>query len=84
MKKREPMGARGRGGLRRVFARDWQLLALCAVPVLYFIIFHYVPMYGVQIAFKDFKAADGIWGSPWCGFEHFERFFFLLPILAAD
>lgn len=41
----------------------------------YFIIFHYIPMYGVQIAFKDFIANKGIMGSPWVGFEHFERFF---------
>ncbi len=75
MKKRERIGKKGRGGLRHAAARDWQLLLLCALPVLYFIIFHYVPMYGVQIAFKDFKAADGIWGSAWCGFKHFERFF---------
>lgn len=46
------------------------------LPVLaYFIIFHYIPMYGVQIAFKDFIANKGIMGSPWVGFEHFERFF---------
>lgn len=32
-------------------------------------------MYGVQIAFKDFKAVDGILGSQWCGFKHFQRFF---------
>ena len=32
-------------------------------------------MYGVQIAFKDFKAADGIWGSAWCGLDQFKRFF---------
>lgn len=32
-------------------------------------------MYGVQIAFKDFIATKGIWGSPWVGFKHFERFF---------
>ncbi|MFS0868699.1 ABC transporter permease [Paenibacillus xylanilyticus] len=38
-------------------------------------IFHYIPMYGVQIAFKDFIANKGIVGSPWVGFEHFERFF---------
>lgn len=32
-------------------------------------------MYGVQLAFKEFIARDGIWGSPWIGFENFERFF---------
>lgn len=60
---------------KRAFRRDWQLLVLCALPVLYFIIFHYVPMYGVQIAFKDFQASEGIMGSAWVGFEHFKRFF---------
>nr|WP_235941691.1 ABC transporter permease subunit [Paenibacillus puerhi] len=43
--------------------------------MLYFIVFEYVPMYGVQIAFKDYLATKGIWGSPWVGFSHFERFF---------
>jgi len=45
------------------------------LPVAYFIIFRYLPMYGVQIAFKDFSAAKGIWASPWVGFDHFVRFF---------
>ncbi|PES98164.1 sugar ABC transporter permease [Bacillus cereus] len=45
-------------------------------PVIaYFIVFHYIPMYGVQIAFKDFIATLGIWDSPWVGMKHFERFF---------
>lgn len=61
--------------VQKVLKRDWQLLALCALPVLYFVIFHYIPMYGVQIAFKDFKASEGIWGSAWVGFKHFKRFF---------
>lgn len=61
--------------VRKALKRDWQLLLLCTLPILYFIVFHYIPMYGVQIAFKDFKAADGIWGSAWCGFKHFKRFF---------
>lgn len=61
--------------VKRALRRDLQLLLLCAVPILYFILFHYVPMYGVQIAFKDFRAVDGIWGSQWCGFKHFDRFF---------
>lgn len=65
------MGRRVKGILKR----DWQLLVLCLLPVLYFIIFHYIPMYGVQIAFKDFNATDGIWGSAWVGFKHFQRFF---------
>src|SRR5690625_5430847 len=43
--------------------------------VLSFIVYHYIPMYGVQIAFKDVIATIGIWGSPWLGFDHFIRFF---------
>ena len=52
---------------KKALERDWQLLLLCLLPLLYFIIFHYIPMYGVQIAFRDFRAVDGIWGSEWVG-----------------
>ncbi|WP_242985302.1 ABC transporter permease [Vallitalea okinawensis] len=38
-------------------------------------IFHYIPLYGVQIAFRNFSARKGIWGSAWVGMEHFQRFF---------
>nr|WP_246608941.1 ABC transporter permease subunit [Paenibacillus agaridevorans] len=43
--------------------------------VLYFIVFHYKPMYGAIIAFKDFKPFLGIGDSPWVGFKHFQQFF---------
>ncbi|TNJ66896.1 sugar ABC transporter permease [Paenibacillus hemerocallicola] len=59
----------------RAILRHWQLYVLIAPVLVYFIVFHYMPMYGVQIAFKDFIATKGIWGSPWAGFKHFERFF---------
>ena len=45
------------------------------LPLLYLLIFKYVPMYGAQIAFRDFTAVKGIWGSDWVGLHHFERFF---------
>lgn len=48
---------------------------MCLLPAIYFIVFHYLPMYGVQIAFKDFYASKGIWGSDWVGFKYFRRFF---------
>src|SRR5699024_6152193 len=60
---------------KRNFLRNWQLYIFLLPAVTYFIILHYIPMYGVQIAFKDFFANLGIVGSPWAGFEHFERFF---------
>jgi putative aldouronate transport system permease protein len=51
-------------------------LYLIALPVVaYYIIFHYVPMYGAQIAFKNFSPSTGIAGSPWVGLEHFTDFF---------
>lgn len=61
--------------MRRAVRKDWQLLLMCLLPVIYFIVFHYLPMYGVQIAFKDFYASKGIWGSEWVGLKYFKRFF---------
>lgn len=54
---------------------NYELYLLLLPTMLYFIIFHYFPIYGVQIAFKNFVAGKGIGGSEWVGFEHFERFF---------
>src|SRR5699024_11007123 len=54
---------------------NWQLYIFILPAFLYFLIFHYIPMYGVQIAFKDFLPSLGILKSPWVGFEHFTRFF---------
>ncbi|MGG1555574.1 ABC transporter permease [Paenibacillus ferrarius] len=51
------------------------LYVLLLLPVIHLAIFHYAPMYGVIIAFKDFKAGLGIWDSPWNNFEHFKNMF---------
>ena len=61
--------------IQRAIRKDWQLILMCMIPVIYFIVFHYLPMYGVQIAFKDFYASKGIWGSDWVGLKYFKRFF---------
>lgn len=60
---------------KKVFIRDYQLLLLALPVIIYFIVFHYFPMYGIQIAFKDFIAKEGIINSPWVGLKHFNRFF---------
>lgn len=55
---------------------DYGQLYLLILPALiYLIIFNYLPMYGVQIAFKDYKAISGIAGSDWVGIKHFVTFF---------
>ncbi len=45
------------------------------LPLIQVIVFNYFPIYGVQIAFKNFKMKRGIWGSDWVGFKHFEKMF---------
>ncbi|SDX35627.1 carbohydrate ABC transporter membrane protein 1, CUT1 family [Paenibacillus sp. PDC88] len=55
--------------------RNWELYLFIAPAFLYFLIFHYGPMYGIQIAFKNYNPVRGIFGSPWIGFDHFIRFF---------
>lgn len=54
---------------------NWDLLMFCMPGIIITIIYHYVPIYGVQIAFRNFKAKKGIWGSEWVGLDNFRRFF---------
>lgn len=55
--------------------KNWQLYVLILFPLIYVIIFEYAPMYGLQIAFRDYRARRGIWGSEWVGMKNFEDFF---------
>lgn len=61
--------------LSRSLRKYWDLYLLLSPVVIYFIVFKYLPMYGVQIAFKNFSASKGITGSAWVGLKHFIRFF---------
>ena len=61
--------------MKRVICNEWQLWVLLLPAIAFFIIFCYFPMYGVQIAFRDYKAAFGITGSKWVGLKHFKTFF---------
>ncbi len=57
------------------YVRDyWQLYVLVLPAVVFIAIFAYQPMYGAQIAFRNYNVRDGIWGSQWVGLEHFKRF----------
>ena len=59
---------------RRILAR-WQLYLLLIVPVAWLVTFAYVPMSGLVLAFKTYRANLGIWGSPWVGMKNFNAFF---------
>ena len=56
-------------------AASWQLWVMVSLPLVYLILFRFVPMYGAQIAFRDYEPFLGVEGSPWVGFRHFSRFF---------
>ena len=61
--------------LSKDLVRNKGLYIMILPIVIYYIIFHYYPMYGAQIAFKDFKPVMGIEGSPWVGLKHIKLFF---------
>jgi putative aldouronate transport system permease protein len=61
--------------LRKNMSSRWQLYLLMLLPIIYLIIFKYVPMYGAIIAFKNYIPTKGIWGSEWVGLKYFYRFF---------
>ncbi|MBY0161986.1 sugar ABC transporter permease [Cytobacillus firmus] len=69
-----PIRVRMRTGFKRML-NHWPLYILILPPIIYIAIFNYVPMYGVLLAFKQYLPLEGIIGSPWVGFSHFEQFF---------
>lgn len=64
-----------RSKIRKDWLKNYSLYLIVSPVLLYYIIFHYMPIYGAIIAFKDFVPTKGIWGSSWVGFEHFQEFF---------
>ena len=58
----------------KIKSSNWQFWAIGALPLLFIIIFHYVPMGGIVMAFKDFSARKGIWNSEWVGLQYFKQF----------
>lgn len=61
--------------VQRDLIRNRYIYLMLFPVVTYYLIFHYAPMYGLLIAFKDYGIADGVWQSPWVGFAHFQNFF---------
>lgn len=74
-KKETALAPAHRKPLKQRLVENWQLYLLLLIPLAVTIVYKYWPMYGIQIAFLDFTASRGIWGSEWVGFEWFERFF---------
>ena len=61
--------------VKKDFFRNKYIYLLFLPVAVYFILFHYKPIYGIVIAFKQFSPAKGINGSPWVGMQNFTRFF---------
>jgi putative aldouronate transport system permease protein len=72
----------GGGGMAERVSSSWARIGqhrafyvMLFLPVAYFLLFRYMPLVNAQIAFKDFMALDGVWGSKWTGFQNFGTFF---------
>ena len=74
-KAKDPAAVMKKSKLRREIKRHRSIYILALFPLIYYIIFKYVPIWNAQIAFKDFRAIAGVSGSEWIGFENFREFF---------
>ncbi|GAE05786.1 predicted beta-xyloside ABC transporter, permease component [Paenibacillus sp. JCM 10914] len=70
--KTEPLSRRG--PLRR-FLKQWDIQLMVLPAMMFILVFSYVPMYGVLMAFQDYSLFKGFMNSPWVGLKHFEMFF---------
>jgi len=73
MKTTNPQKPKKYALLRRDLYRDRWLHIFLVIPIAFYLIFKYFPMYGAIIAFKDFRIGSGIFGSEWVGLRHFQR-----------
>ncbi|MFK4835494.1 ABC transporter permease [Microbacterium sp. ZW T2_14] len=65
---------RARQSWRRALARDWRIYTFLIAPILFLLIFRYIPMLGNIIAFRRFRPGGSIFGDEWVGFYYFEAF----------
>ena len=75
LKKEKPVAEKNKKKLTTKIWKHRDLYLMLLPAVLYVIIFCYTPMYGLQIAFKDYRVSLGFGGSRWVGFQHFQNFF---------
>ncbi len=76
MAAQKPIGKKSLGQriLKDLVTNKYNYLLLLPA-IIYYVVFHYIPMYGAQIAFRDYYITKGILGSKWVGLKHFQRFF---------
>ena len=60
--------------LKKRIMHHWQMYFIVFLPLLWLILFQYVPLLGSQIAFRDYTFKGGLWGSSWVGLKHFKTF----------
>jgi len=73
-RRRRPARKQGKLTWREAIRKDWQLYSLALIPILFFLIFRYLPMLGNVIAFRRFVPGGSIFGESWVGFRYFTMF----------
>ncbi len=68
-------GTRNKHSVFYYLKRDWILYTMLILPLAYYVVFKYAPMYGVTIAFKDYSLFKGVFASPWVGLKYFRQIF---------
>ena len=73
--KDNPLVKRSHGGILHLIWKHRMVYTLLLPGLIWYIVFAYGPMGGLQLAFKTYRASEGIWGSPWAGLKNYERVF---------
>ena len=83
MKTRKVQKGQAAKGTVKQMKKSWRLYIMMLPAILYIALFAYKPMYGILIAFKDFRIRRGVWGSEWVGLANFERMFssYWIPVI---
>lgn len=63
-----------RSGFKKHMGQYWQIYAMCLLPIIYYIVFRYIPMAGNIIAFRKYRAGQSIFGTKWEGLKYFKQF----------